>query len=181
MRHSLNDLNVACCRENCIYRGTMGEFATHRCPTTPESVNDLDTLISIAEDDERVPVRIACFRMVVEILLRNMDVTRDEDVLEEMYDLMRSMRGITEVQRIGLDALVLLCTAEEWRSVVNAVCIDLNDHLKRLSDDDSLRTRITSLRSLMPELNVIGALRCIVSNEDKSVTQPILDMFNAIE
>ena len=136
----------------------MSEYREHNCPSAIADVNDIDTLVMIAEDDGRVAVKIECFRRVVDELLRNMDVERDIDTLQDVYDLMRSLRWITEVQKIGLDAIVVLCTADQWKCVVNAVCMDLNEHLDRLNDEECLKSRISTVKSIMPEVEACGTL-----------------------
>lgn len=141
----------------------------HNCPSLIADVNDIDTLVMIAEEDGRVAVKIECFRRVVDELLRNMDVERDIDTLQDVYDLMRNLRWITEVQKIGLDAIVVLCTADPWKSVVNAVCMDLSEHLNRLNDEECLKSRIASLKCLMPELEACGTLR-------RGIIRPRLDV-----
>lgn len=159
LRHSLNDLKVACCRGNCVFRGRMGEYRTHECPTAPATLNDLDVLIKIVEDDPRVPVKTECFRMLVDELLLTRDAENDGTLLYEMYRLMTQLKWIADVQKIGLDALIVLCTAEEWRDVVKQKCGGLNEHLLSLSNDVAFGKRIAGVRRLIPDLSAIHALR----------------------
>lgn len=159
MRNSLDELVVACCHDKCIFRGTMSEYRSHNCPIVAADVTDVDSLVKIAEYDGRIDVKIECFRRIVDELLQDMDVLQDIDKLQDMYDLMKRLRWNNDVQKIGLDAILVLCTADRWKSVVNAVCMDLSEHLERLKDEDCLKSRILSLKSVMPELDACGMLR----------------------
>lgn len=142
-----------------MYRGCIKLYRTHNCPTLPEDVDDMDLLIQVAEDDERKNVSVSCFRAIVEQLMRKRDCGNDSNLLYEMYRLMVHLNSVMEVQIIGIDALIVLCVADEWKEAVTRDCNGLDQYLEELSADASFALRVANLRSLLKEFCALRALR----------------------
>lgn len=137
----------------------MQQYRTHRCPTMLTEIDDVDTLAEIAEDDERVSVKISCIRILAEKLLKSRDAGKDAGLLYEMYLLMKQLKWLVEVQKIALDALIVLCTADDWKRVVVEECKGLDEHLSRMKAEETLAPRIESLRRLLAETSALNVLR----------------------
>ena len=152
LRHSLNALKVACLRGSCVFRGTIGEYRRHHCPTNVEDVTDVDVLLEIVVEDPRYPVRIACLRSVCEVYLHELEYDKQLDVIRRMYDVMTNAKWATEVQRIGLQALVDFCRENNPQDCLLDVCDGLEDFLLSLKDVKSLRPLVSCLRGHVPAL-----------------------------
>lgn len=130
IRALVDNLQVACRKRSCAWRGKKCELETHLCPFNPKEYTDKRILMDIIYDDDRSFVKMKCIKVIVDGVINERAGTINRSDLECVYHFMKVYPWMLELQEIGLDLFIMILELEDGEDVLNEICNDLDEHMR---------------------------------------------------
>ena len=106
MLKTVNDLKVACRKNNCVWHGKLGAYPGHSCPSPVCDGDDVGLLQFLLLFDERIEVKIAAFETVARRVFNARRTAVNETYLCMLYLYSVRLKDVLRIQSVCLDVLV---------------------------------------------------------------------------
>lgn len=118
-------LNVACKTGGCIWRGTMGEWRDHLCPSHDYATKSVAELHQMMMHDERVVVKTAVIARVGLLLCAEGSPQKRLDLLLLLFSYMKKFRVYEEILEPACKAILAVCERPGGPQFVEASCPEM--------------------------------------------------------
>lgn len=141
----VNDLKVACRKNDCVWHGKLGAYPDHSCPSPVSDGEDVGKLQFLLLFDERDEVKIAAFENIGRRVFNARRTAVNENFLSMLYLYSIRLNDLLEVQRICLDVLLEVIGMREGVDMLLNSCEGVTERMCTLSTVACLRSRAVNI------------------------------------
>lgn len=138
---AVNDLKVACRKNNCVWHGKLGAYIGHSCPSPVSDGSDVGQLQFLLLFDERTAVKIAAFETVARRVFNARRTAVNETYLCMLYLYSLRLNDVIRIQSVCLDVLVEVVQMLHGVELVMCSCECVKERMNALRSVPCLERR----------------------------------------